>query len=88
MLLRSMTNLLSYKKSQWLSLPAWLGQVILSSSLRHVQISLTLGMIRDTWLKGRRWPMLVLGGVISGTVCILLGATPIFLKHKGFGWFV
>ncbi|CZR57206.1 uncharacterized protein PAC_07095 [Phialocephala subalpina] len=32
----------------------------------------------DTWLKGRRWPMLILGSVVNGAVCVILGATPIW----------
>ena len=43
----------------------------------------------DTWLRGRRWPMLILGGgVINGVVCIVLGATPVFPQNRTFRWFL
>ncbi|KAI8254389.1 Pantothenate transporter liz1 [Colletotrichum sp. SAR11_239] len=50
--------------------------------------SYTVPQISDTWLKGRRWPMLVVGGVVTGIVCILLAATPVFPQNKAFRWFL
>ncbi|OBT60938.1 hypothetical protein VE03_09275 [Pseudogymnoascus sp. 23342-1-I1] len=53
-----------------------------------VVVTLFMAWSSDTWLGGRRWPMLVLGGVINGVVCILLGATPVFPKNRAFRWFL
>ncbi|KAJ4998472.1 Pantothenate transporter liz1 [Colletotrichum sp. SAR 10_66] len=50
--------------------------------------SYTVPQISDTWLKGRRWPMLVVGGVVTGIVCILLATTPVFPQNKAFRWFL
>ncbi|KAF5498168.1 Pantothenate transporter liz1 [Colletotrichum aenigma] len=53
-----------------------------------VILTLVFAWSSDTWLKGRRWPMLVVGGVVTGIVCILLAATPVFLQNKAFRWFL
>ncbi|PLB52044.1 MFS general substrate transporter [Aspergillus steynii IBT 23096] len=42
----------------------------------------------DTWLKGRRWPMLILASSIQAIVCILLATTPVFPHPKTFRWFL
>lgn len=51
-------------------------------------ITLSMAWISDTFLKARRWPMLVLGCSINFVVCILLAATPVFPKNKAFRWFL
>ncbi|EQB53981.1 major facilitator superfamily transporter [Colletotrichum gloeosporioides Cg-14] len=53
-----------------------------------VILTLVFAWSSDTWLKGRRWPMLVVGGVVTGIVCILLAATPVFPQNKAFRWFL
>ncbi|KAI8167079.1 Pantothenate transporter liz1 [Colletotrichum sp. SAR 10_65] len=53
-----------------------------------VILTLVFAWSSDTWLKGRRWPMLMVGGVFTGIVCILLAATPVFPQNKAFRWFL
>ncbi|KAF2807568.1 MFS general substrate transporter [Mytilinidion resinicola] len=53
-----------------------------------VVVTLFMAWSSDTWLGGRRWPMLVLGGVVNGIVCVLLGSTPVFPKNRAFRWFL
>ncbi|WYZ35329.1 hypothetical protein EsH8_I_001605 [Colletotrichum jinshuiense] len=53
-----------------------------------VILTLIFAWSSDTWLKGRRWPLLVVGGFVTGIVCILLAATPVFPEHKAFRWFL
>ncbi|KAI8225917.1 Pantothenate transporter liz1 [Colletotrichum sp. SAR 10_96] len=53
-----------------------------------VILTLVFAWSSDTWLKGRRWPMLVVGGVVTGIVCILLATTPVFPQNKAFRWFL
>ena len=31
----------------------------------------------DTWLRGCRWPMLVVGSTVSAVVCLTLANTPV-----------
>ena len=51
-------------------------------------VTLFMAWSSDTGLHGRRWPMLVLGGVVNAIVCIILGATPVYPKNRAFRWFL
>ncbi|KAF1952909.1 hypothetical protein CC80DRAFT_518534 [Byssothecium circinans] len=53
-----------------------------------VVITLLMAWSSDTWLKGRRWPMLVLGGAINVVVRILLATTLMFPQQRAFRWFL
>ncbi|KAF8866680.1 hypothetical protein BDZ45DRAFT_168442 [Acephala macrosclerotiorum] len=53
-----------------------------------VVVTLLMAWSSNTWLKGRRLPMLVLGGIMRGTVCIVLGAMLVFSEYKAFKWFL
>lgn len=61
-----------------------------TTPIQAVTVILTLLMAwaSDTWLNGRRWPMLVLGGVVNAIVCILLAATPVYPHNRAFRWFL
>lgn len=37
-----------------------------------------MAWLSDTVLRGRRWPMLVVGSTVSCIVCLILGSTPVF----------
>ncbi|CAK7218990.1 hypothetical protein SCUCBS95973_003669 [Sporothrix curviconia] len=56
-----------------------------------VAVTLAMAWISDYPLRGSRWQMLVVGGVVNAVVCILLAATPVFPEHssgKAFRWFL
>lgn len=53
-----------------------------------VVITLAMAWISDYPLKGSRWQMLVVGGLINAIVCIILAATPVFPEHRAFRWFL
>ncbi|CAK7224452.1 hypothetical protein SEUCBS140593_005574 [Sporothrix eucalyptigena] len=53
-----------------------------------VVITLAMAWISDYPLKGSRWQMLVVGGVVNAVVCILLATTPVYPEHKAFRWFL
>ncbi|KPI45080.1 Pantothenate transporter liz1 [Cyphellophora attinorum] len=59
-----------------------------TTPIQAVTIVVTIFMCwtSDTWLRGRRWPMLVLGGVQNAIVCIILAATPVFPNNRTFRW--
>ncbi|KAJ7117986.1 major facilitator superfamily domain-containing protein [Mycena crocata] len=42
----------------------------------------------DTVFRGRRWPTIVIAGLINGTALVILAATPVFPTHRGFRWFL
>lgn len=54
----------------------------------NILITSSMAWASDTVFKGRRWPMLVLGGAINFVVCILLASTPVFPKDRAFRWFL
>ncbi|ETN44368.1 uncharacterized protein HMPREF1541_10548 [Cyphellophora europaea CBS 101466] len=51
-----------------------------TTGIQAVTVVTTLFMAwsSDTWLRGRRWPMLVLGSTVSAIACLSLANTPIF----------
>ncbi|EGV66527.1 hypothetical protein PSN45_002868 [Yamadazyma tenuis] len=51
-------------------------------------VAVGTGWWSDTMLKGRRWPPIVLAGVVSFVVMILLAATPLYPDHQGFRFFL
>ncbi|EGV66386.1 MFS general substrate transporter [Yamadazyma tenuis ATCC 10573] len=51
-------------------------------------VAVGTGWWSDTALKGRRWPPIVLAGVISFVVMILLASTPVYPDNKGFRFFL
>ncbi|TVY36707.1 Pantothenate transporter [Lachnellula occidentalis] len=53
-----------------------------------ITITTLMAWASDTVFKGRRWPMLILGGAVNFVVCILLATTPVFPEHKAFRWFL
>ncbi|CAK7215430.1 hypothetical protein SBRCBS47491_002486 [Sporothrix bragantina] len=53
-----------------------------------VVVTLAMAWISDYPLKGGRWQMLVVGGLVNAVVCILLATTPVFPEHKAFRWFL
>lgn len=42
----------------------------------------------DTWLRGRRWPMLVVGSMVSAVVCLTLANIPVFPTGSRVGRWV
>ncbi|KAF7557291.1 hypothetical protein G7Z17_g792 [Cylindrodendrum hubeiense] len=53
-----------------------------------VVLTLIFAWLSDTVLRGRRWPLIVVGGVVTSVVCFILAATPVFPKHRAFRWFL
>jgi len=53
-----------------------------------IAITLSMAWSSDTILKGRRWPMLILGASVNFVVCVLLAATPVFPSNRAFRWFL
>ncbi|CDK26057.1 unnamed protein product [Kuraishia capsulata CBS 1993] len=51
-------------------------------------IALSSGWISDTVCRGKRWPPIVVSGVISFVVCILLGALPVYPNNRAFRFFL
>ncbi|CAH0027228.1 unnamed protein product [Clonostachys rhizophaga] len=53
-----------------------------------VVLMLIFAWLSDSVLRGRRWPLLVVGGIITSAVCFTLAATPVFPQNKAFRWFL
>ncbi|KAI1621761.1 major facilitator superfamily domain-containing protein [Exophiala viscosa] len=53
-----------------------------------ITVTTCMAWASDTIFKGRRWPMLILGGAVNFVVCILLATTPVFPKNRAFRWFL
>lgn len=60
------------------------------SALYGVQtvVALASGWISDTVLRGRRWPPIVVAGIIGFVVNICLAALPVFPNDRGFRFFL
>ena len=54
----------------------------------NIVITTAMAWTSDTILKGRRWPMIVLGAGVNFIVCVALAATPVFPEHKAGRWFL
>ncbi|WWC72333.1 uncharacterized protein I206_106295 [Kwoniella pini CBS 10737] len=50
--------------------------------------ALTGAWASDTIFRGRRWPTIVICGVVNGTALVILAATEVFPKHRAFRWFL
>lgn len=59
-----------------------------TTGIQAVTVVTTLFMAwsSDTWLCGRRWPMLVLGSMVSATVCLILASTSVFPDSRSGRW--
>ncbi|VUC25744.1 unnamed protein product [Clonostachys rosea] len=53
-----------------------------------VVLMLIFAWLSDSVLRGRRWPLLVVGGIVTSAVCFTLAATPVFPQNKAFRWFL
>lgn len=51
-----------------------------------VVATLFMAWISDSWLRGRRWPMLVLGSSLTAIVDIMLASTPVFPEARAGRW--
>lgn len=51
-------------------------------------IALTSGWLSDTVLRGRRWPPIILAGIVAFVVNICLGATPLYPNNRAFRFFL
>ena len=51
-----------------------------------VVVTLFMAWCSDSWLRGRRWPMLVLGSSVTAVVDIVLATTSVFPEHRAGRW--
>ncbi|CUM66649.1 uncharacterized protein PRCAT00004325001 [Priceomyces carsonii] len=51
-------------------------------------VAIVTGWSSDTFLRGKRWPPIVLAGLISFVVTIILASTPVYPHHRGFRFFL
>ncbi|KAH8895857.1 major facilitator superfamily transporter [Thozetella sp. PMI_491] len=42
----------------------------------------------DTWLRGRRWPLICFAALLQGIISVSLAATPVFAVNKAPRWFL
>uniref|UniRef100_A0A0B7K2K8 Major facilitator superfamily (MFS) profile domain-containing protein n=1 Tax=Bionectria ochroleuca TaxID=29856 RepID=A0A0B7K2K8_BIOOC len=53
-----------------------------------VVVTLLMAWSSDTWLRGRRWPMLVVGSTVAAIVDLTLASTSVFPENRAGRWFL